>query len=144
MARRGHARPAPRGLDEPRPGAVGSDLGLTLEVGERHRREAGRARSEPQDGGTDEALGGVAAVDNAAVLHFDPRLEPVGEAEAVGEPQVVDVVEDVGLRRVLVAHAHFERELGHPLNGFGRDPGDRRDRGGDAHGSTLRPSRARS
>jgi hypothetical protein len=55
----------------------------------------------------------VAVVDDAAVVvDLDPGPQVVGEAEAVGGPEGVQVLQDLGRWRVVVSDAEAERQLG--------------------------------
>jgi hypothetical protein len=51
-------------------------------------------------------------VGDAAVLDLDPGAQLVGEPEAVGLLEGLEVLEDVGRWRVVVGDAEAERQLG--------------------------------
>jgi len=65
--------------------------------------------------------------DDATVVDLDPRREPVGEAEPTFALQLVEVLDQVGRRRVVVGDAGLEGHLGQAADGFGGDPGQGRD-----------------
>ena len=107
LARRRHCRAATRGLHEARR-AVLDDHRL-LDVVEGDGREGG-GDADRHRGGADHPAAGVAGHD-LAVFDVDPRRQPVGEPEAVGESPRVEVVDAVGQGLVVVGDAHFERSV---------------------------------
>ena len=114
------------------------DFRLAPELGEADRLER-RLLAEPHGGGAHHRAAGVAVVDDLPVLDFDPRAEPVREAEAVGGAQALEVFDHVGRRVVVVRDADLEGQLGHARHRLRRDPRDRRDRRLDAHQHTSLP-----
>jgi len=76
--------------------------------------------------------------DVPVVVNVDPRAQMVGEPKPVRRAQRIQVVDLVGRRFVVVGDAHLERQLGHSLHRFGRDPGDRGHRRFDTHFLHLR------
>ena len=66
----------------------------------------------------------VTVIGDAAVFYVDVGPQLVGEPEAVVLAHLVEVVEHVGKRLVVVGCAHLEGELGHPLDRLGGDPRD--------------------
>jgi hypothetical protein len=107
--RRRRARSAAGRLHEPDPAVA--DLGRGPHVGEGHRGEGQVARAEPQGGAADQAAAGVAMADDAAVLDLDPGAQLVGEPEAVGRLERLQVLQHLGGRRVVVGDAETERQL---------------------------------
>ena len=69
----------------------------------------------------------VAVADDPSVLDLDERPELVRLAEPIRPAKLLEVVELVGRRLVVVGHAHLERDLREAGDGLRRDPGDRRD-----------------
>ena len=63
-----------------------------------------------------------------AVLDLDPRAQLVRLAEGVRLVQLVEILDPVRRRIVVVGDPELERELRHALDRLGRDPRDRRDR----------------
>ncbi len=68
------------------------------------------------------AAAGVAVVDDAAVLDLDPGPQLVGEPEAVGGLERLQVLQHLRGRRVVVGDAEAERQLG--LGAFHRPERD--------------------
>jgi hypothetical protein len=98
------------GLHEPDPAVA--QLRLGPQVRERHGREGQVAGAQPQGGAADAAAAGVAVVDDAAVLDLDPGPQLVGEPEAVGSLERVQVLEHVRRWWVVVGDPEAERQLG--------------------------------
>ena len=128
----GEAGLAARGLDKARPG--GADLRVGSQVGQDDRGERDAGRAVAHLGDVDAAAAALAGVHDAAVLHLDPGLEPVGEPEPVVGGQLVEVAEHLGWWRIEVGDAEPERQAVEPLHRSQRDPRQRGDRGLDAHG----------
>src|SRR5215218_9352243 len=134
--RRRGAGPAPGRLHEPDPAVA--QLGPGPHVRERRGREGQVARAEAQGGGADVAVAGVAVVDDAAVLDLDPGPQLVGEPEAVGLLEGLEVLQDVGRWRVVVGDAEAERQLGPgAFHRPERNPRQRGDRRLNAHAELL-------
>jgi hypothetical protein len=93
-----------------------------MEVGQPKRREVDGAVPHPYTCDADVAAAAVAVVDDLAVLHLDPSAEFVGEAEPVGEPQLLEVLDHVGWGVVVVGHARLERHLRQAGDRLRRDP----------------------
>ncbi len=108
--RRRRARAAAGRLHEPDPAVAA--LGRRAHVGEGHGGEGQVARAEPQGRAADLAAAGMAVADDAAVLDLDPGAQLVGEPEAVGGLERLQVLEHLGGRGVVVGDAEAERQLG--------------------------------
>ena len=107
---RGHTGPAAARLDE-RDRMAGRGH-VRVEVGERDRLEDRLAAADLQGGRSDLAAAGLTEVDDPPVLDLDPGSQLVREAKAVGPAQLVEVVDHVGRRLVVVRNPDLERELG--------------------------------
>jgi len=71
---------------------------------------------------------GLPVADDVAVDDLDPRRQLVGEAEPIRGLQCLERLDVIRGRIVVVGEAHFEWDLGDPLDSLGWDPRDRRDR----------------
>ena len=94
--------------------------GGRLEVREGHGLEHGSPAAEAQGRRADQAVAGLAVIDDAACLYLDPCLQVVGKAETVGLTQLLQVVDDVGRGCVVVGDAALEGELGSAGDRLGR------------------------
>jgi hypothetical protein len=116
----GKAGPSARGLDKPRP--VGADLRVGPQVGHGDRGERDAGRAVPHLGDVDAATTALTGVHDASVLHLDPGLKAVGEPEAVGCFQLVQVPKHLGWWRIVVGDAEEpERQAVEALRGSLRD-----------------------
>ena len=98
-------------------------LGLVLDVGEGDRLEDVAQAADAHRGAPDLAAPGVTGVcDPSRSVHLHPGREVVGEAEAVGRPQLVKVPENVGGRLVVMGHPGVKGQAGTAHHGFRRDP----------------------
>src|SRR5215212_12113243 len=80
----------------------------------------------------------MAVVDDAAVRDLDPGSQVVGEPEAVGLLEGLEVLEDVGRWRVVMGDAEAERQLGPgAFHRPERNPRQRGDRRLNAHAELL-------
>ena len=64
----------------------------------------------------------MAGVDDSAVLDLDERAQLVRFAEAVARPELLEIIETIGGRLVVVGDAGLERDLRWARDGLGRDP----------------------
>ena len=98
--RRREAHPAADGLHEAGRRAV--DLRLGPDVGQLYRGEAERGRPDLHGRRADVALAEMAGVDDSAVLDLDERAQLVRFAEAVARPELLEIIEMIGRRLVVV------------------------------------------
>jgi hypothetical protein len=61
------------------------------------------ATADPERRGSDQPVPGLAPLEDPSVVYFDPRPKDVCESEAVGVPELHDVVEDVRRRLIVVS-----------------------------------------
>jgi len=118
--RGGEAGPTSRRLDE-------SDRTLAhvrrlLEDGERHRLELVMEPGHSHRRRSHEAAPEVTAPGHPAVLDVHPRRQDIGEAEPIGHPQVLEVLDVVGRRLVVVGESGIEGHAGSSAYGLGGDP----------------------
>ena len=74
------------------------------------------------------ALAEVAGVHDAAVLDLDEGAQLVRLAELVARSQLLEIVEVIRRRVVVVGDAELERDLRRSRDRFGGDPGHGRHR----------------
>ena len=117
----GHPGATTGGLCEAPPTVAA--LRLVLDVWEGDRLEHVAQAADADRCAPDLATTRVAGVgDPSRPVHLHPGREVVGEAEAVGFPQLVEVPENVGGRLVVVSHSGVEGQARAAHHGFGGDP----------------------
>lgn len=92
-----------------------------------HGREPDGRRTDSDGRGADVALPEMPVPDDPSVVNFDERPELVRLAKPIRPAKLLEVLQLVGRRLVVVGHAHLEGDLREAGNGLRRDPGDRRD-----------------
>ncbi len=130
--RRRQAHPAADRLDEA-DGRV-ADLGLGLDVGQLDRGEAHGGRPDPDGRRADVSLAEMTGAHDPPVLDLDERAQLVRLAEPVARPEILEAVQPVGRRVIVVGDPELEGDLRRPGDRLRRDPGHR----GDGRLETLR------
>ena len=130
-SRDGEADPAAHGLLEP--DETVADLWRRPDDGELDCGKGDLAAVEVEPGTRDDAASVPAIVDDPTAVDLDPALELVGLSEAIGIPQLVEIVEHLGWRLVVMGDRDPDRELWQPVERSERQPGNRGDGRFDAH-----------
>ena len=135
--RRREPRATADGLHEP--DRVVSNFRLRTKYIESYSRNREVLDPQSERRRADETPAFLAVTDDLPVVHLDPGLELVCLTEAVGVAQLLEVtfLQAVGRGLVVLPDPELERQLGHPLDRLGRDPGNRCDGRLDAHDSPF-------
>ena len=134
--RRRESGPAASGLGEADP--TFARLDRRLQVGKGHGLEGTAEPGDRHGGRPHEPPARIAVIHGLpGIVELGPGGQEVGEAEPVGQPKFLQVIDHIRGRLVVVGEPGVERHPGPTADGFGRNPRKRSDRTCNPHTITL-------